>query len=70
MRILLATAAVFLAVTAAQAQSAGPSNDDQAVKALVEKLKATRTVKSEPTVTQVAPAEASQNAPGAEQHPA
>ena len=58
MRILLATAAIIFAVTAAEAQSAGPSNDDQAVKALVEKLKATRAVKSEPTATTTAPVEA------------
>lgn len=58
MRILLATAAVIFAVTTAQAQSAGPSADDQAVQNIVEKLKASRTVRTDAKPAEVAPAEA------------
>jgi hypothetical protein len=58
MRMLLATAVVIFAVTAAQAQSAGPSADDQAVQNLVEKLKASRAVKTDAKPAELAPAEA------------
>jgi hypothetical protein len=65
MRFFLATAAILFAVTAAQAQSAGPSADDKAVQAIIEKLKVTRAVKTDAKPAEVAPAEAKQPAPTA-----
>jgi chemotaxis protein histidine kinase CheA len=61
MRFFLATAAIIIAVTGAQAQGAAvaPSaSDDHAVQSLVEKLKATRNVKSDAKPAESAPADA------------